>query len=78
MAIELTDADRAEIALCCVSSLNFVERAIAERAYRAGLAAGVKRSAQRCEGLTQPGWKTGERAAVIACVIAILNLVALD
>ncbi len=78
MPIDLTDAERAEIALCCVSSLNFVERAIAEKAYRAGLAAGVKRAAQRCGGLTHPGWKIGERAAVMACVIAILNLVGLD
>jgi hypothetical protein len=78
MQIELTDTDRAEIAQCCVSSLNFVERGIAERAYRAGLAAGVKRAAQRCEGLARPSWKSGERAVVMACVIAILSLVGLD
>ena len=78
MSIELTDTDRAEIAQCCVSSLNFVERGISEKAYRAGLAAGVKRAAQRCGGLTHPRWKTGERAAVMVCVIAILSLVGLD
>ena len=78
MPVELTDADRAEIALCCVSPLNFVERAIAEKAYRAGLAAGVRRAAQRCERVDRPDWKSAEKAAVMACVFAILSCVALD
>ena len=78
MPIDLTDTDRAEIAQCCVSSFNFVERAIAEKAYRAGLAAGVERAARRCGGLSHPRWRTGERAAVMVCIIAILNMVSLD
>jgi hypothetical protein len=78
MPIELTEADQAEIALCCVSSLNFVERAISEKAYRAGLAAGVKRAAQCCEELNNQSRKSGEKAAVMACVLAILSMVPLD
>ena len=78
MPVELTDADRAEIASCCISPLNFVERRIAEKAYRAGLAAGIKRAAQYCERLDMPGWKSAEKAAVMACVVAILTSVGLD
>lgn len=78
MPLELTNADHAEIALCCISSLNFVERRIAEKAYRAGLAAGIKRAAQQCEGLEKPGWKSEQRAAAMACALAILSLVPFD
>jgi hypothetical protein len=66
--LELTDADQAEIALCCVSSLNFVERRIAEKAYRAGLAAGGTRAAQCCQALetTSPAGAGPESGAIVS------------
>ena len=45
--IKLTDADRALIA-------NIVDETSTESIYRAGIAAGIERAAQICEGIRTP------------------------
>ena len=47
--MELTEVDRAEIAAALLAG----DSPIAEKAYRAGLAAGIERAAQRCDELAK-------------------------